>query len=305
MAISVFPAAVSSSLNASAITCASNANVYEAVLVLDPGIYTVTCASATVAVVDFFSSSNTLVTSATTASGTVAINIGSAIAKVRVFIDTGTNVVVTITKTASALTNIFSGTLDTVTATGTYTGTSTSGLAYAVLVGGGGGGGSYTDGANKGCGGGGSGGLAAKIVSLTGSMAVTIGAYGGGGNSGSAGSNGGASTFAGMTANGGSGSGGSSNGGAGGTATNGTYNSGGRAGSAGFEGFGPWGGDGGVPVSPYLFVVSSIGTGGIGWRNNTSTPATAGTGYGAGGGGAKTGYVGANGSPGVLYVLKF
>jgi hypothetical protein len=304
MAISVFPAAVASSINANAITVASSSNPVTALLPLDPAIYTITCASATIATIDFFSSSGTLITSATTASGTIAVNLASSATRVGVFIDTGTNVVVTITKTASALTNNFSGTLDTITTTGssTYTGTSASGLAYAMLVGGGGGGSSFNTGGNAGAGGGGAGGVAAKVVSLTGSMAVTIGAAGAAGNS-SNGTNGGSSTFAGMTVGGGLAAT-TEVGGAGGTATGGTFNNAAVPGTNGFQSNGPWAGHGGSPISPYPFITTSIGVGGRGYENYPINPIAA-SGYGAGGGGSKVGIAGTPGRQGVLYVLKF
>jgi hypothetical protein len=298
MAISVFPTPVVSSLNASAITATAANTMYEALLSLDPAIYTVTCASATVTRFEFYSGASTLVTKGQTVSGTVSINVASSADRIRLWTDTGSNVVVTITKTASSLTNQFSGTLDTVTATGTYTGTSTSGFGYCVLVGGGGGGSSSVDN-NSICGGGGGGGVAIKLLALTGSMAVTIGAAGA--NGAATGTAGGNSTFSTLTANGGSGGIRGAGGGTGGTATGGEYNLTGTSGGAGSNNGGGDANGGSPDSSVSKFAVATIGTGGSG----ASGEGDVGTGYGAGGGGGKGGNAGANGTAGVLYVLRF
>jgi len=195
MAISKINVPVTSTVNASSLTATAPNTMYQAVLSLDPAVYTVTCNSGTVANVVFLSSSNTVVTSATTTSGTVSVNLASAVNKIQVFTDTGTNIPVTITKIATALTDNFSGTLDTVTTTSTYTGTSTSGLGYAVVVGAGGGGqggNGVPPGTVYGGQGGGSGGVGGKVVTLTGSMSVVIGAGGTAGTAGSGGYVGGA-----------------------------------------------------------------------------------------------------------------
>jgi hypothetical protein len=312
MAISVFPAPVTSSINASSITAASANTLYQGTVSLEPAIYQITCASSTIARVEFYSDNVTLITSAVTASGTVTINLGTAATRFRVWTDTGSNIVVTITKTAAALTDSApSGTLDTVTTVGTstYTGTSTSGYGYAVLVGGGGGGGGSNGGSSS-AGGGGGGGVAEKLVQLTGSMSVTIGAGGTAGfGSGSVGSgqNGGAggnSTFAGMTANGGGGGGtNSGGGGAGGSASGGTWNTTGTDGSANSGGGGSPG-SGGSPQTIYKFVVATPGTGRTG--NGFNTGGFSGTGYGAGASGSShSNGPGGAGTAGVLYVLRY
>jgi hypothetical protein len=311
MAISVFPAPVTSSINANSVTATTANTLYEGRVALEPAIYQITCASGTVANVQFLASSTSLITTSTTSSGTVTLNLGSTADRIRVWTNTGSNIVVTITKLANALTNQFTGTLDTITTVGnsTYTGTSTSGFAYVVLggAGGGGGGGQAATGATGIAGGGG--GVAHGIITLTGSMAVTIGAGGTAGpawNGGSAnGGNGGASTFGGMTANGGQGGGGgttTNSGGAGGTATGGTIN------NTGSNGGGGAGVNAGVGSSAWPFVVASLGTGGNSPYSN-SLSGTAGTGYtaggGAGGGIGGSGPAGGAGAPGVLYVLRF
>jgi hypothetical protein len=323
MAISVFPAAVTSSINASSITAVSANTMYAAAISLPAAIYTVTCSSSTIAKVEFYSGVSTLITTATTSSGTVAINLASAADRVRLWTNTGSDIVVTITQTAAALTNNFSGTLDTITTVGssTYTGTSTSGFGYAVVVGGGGGGGGNSS-DNYGAGGG-SGAIAEKLVTLTGSMAVVIGAGGTAGTSGGGtGGSGGSSTFAGMTAGGGvGGAGNSSARGAGGTASGGTYNTSGAGGGTNGNGTsvastyqfvksgstGSGGnGSGGFDLNSRSGAGSGIGTGGNGGYNGNGASAT---GYGAGGGGgsgsAYTPQAGGTGAPGVLYVLRF
>lgn len=319
MAISVFPAPVTSSINASAITAASANTMYAASLALEPSIYTITCASGTITNVEFYSGVATLVTTATTSSGNVTINLGSSVDRVRLWTNTGSNVVVTITKTANALINNFSGTLDTITTIGssTYTGTSTSGYAYAVLVGGGGGASGHSGASNTGCGGGG-GGVTGKFVTLTGSMPVVIGAGGAGGTSSTAGTNGGNSTFAGMTSGGGGGGLYASN-----TVAAAGTSSGGTSSSAIATGGHPNGTAAVANVQILPFVKSGTNGGGGGLSGGGSNPG-AGSGIGTGGssgfpsgtpGGNATGYgsgggggfnsAGGSGSQGVLYVLKF
>ncbi len=326
MSISVFPVPVASTLNASAITAAAANTMYEGRATFDAAVYQITCASGVITNFQFFSGVTSVI-SGVTASGTVSINLASAADRIRLYTNTGTNTVVTINKTAAALTNAFSGTLDTITTLGTstYTGTSTSGYAYAVLVGGGGGGGGNQLNDNPGSGGG-SGAIAAKYLALTGSMSVTIGAGGAGGagnqtTNATSGVSGGTSTFGGMTATGGTGGNGGNYGGAGGTASGGDINIGGAGGSYGA---------GGATASVYPFIFnaaattgaggggrgrqqsgttagggSGIGTGGLGGR-----PGGNATGYGAGGGGGSgaysdVAYAGGNGTQGVLYVLRF
>lgn len=328
MAISRVNVPVVSSLNADAITAVASDTFYEGRKTFDAAIYQITCASGTVANFEFRNGA-TLVTSGATSSGIATINLASTADRIRLWTNTGSNIVVTITKTAGALTNQFSGTLDTITTLGssTYTGTSTSGYGYAVLVGGGGGGGGVNPNSGNGAtgGGGGSGAVAAKIVTLTGSMAVTIGAGGAGGAAGANnGTAGGSSTFDGMTAGGGLGGqglvGNNSQPQAAATATGGTINTSGAVGGADTNG-----GSGVATTKTYSFVVngttgsgsmgfyqtsagSGIGSGGAGGLSPTNNGGNA-TGYGAGGGGAisaTTGVTraGGNGTQGVLYVLK-
>lgn len=196
MGQSVYPIPSSaSSISANTIVAAASNTMYSNNVTLVPGIYTITCPSYVDATVFFHSATDTIIMKTTTVSGTSVINLATEAKRVVVFTNTGTDIAVNIEKTANALTNNFSGTLDTVTASGTYTGTSASGFGYAVLFGAGGG-------SSGGNGGyhflGGNGGVAEKIVTLTGSMPVVIGqgsAYG-------SALPGGSSTFAGMTAGG-------------------------------------------------------------------------------------------------------
>lgn len=326
MGISVFPAPVTSSINSDSITAISAYTQYELKKTFEPAIYTITCVNTTIATIDFYSDSTTFISRHVTVSGTVTLNLGSTADRIRVTTNTGSNVVVTITKTANAIVNTFTGTLDTITTLGssTYTGTSSSGYAYAVLVGGGGGGGG-ANGNNSGNAGAG-GGVCGKIVQLTGSMPVTIGAGGLGVLNTNTTNPGGASTFAGMTAGGGSGARLSADGirSAGGTATGGTFNMTGGAGGTGTL----VGTSNGLANEPaYTFIINGgttggggahdngasvvgggvgIGTGGAGAATAT-TNGSNGTGYGAGGGGGgrTSPTTGGNGTQGVLYVLKF
>ncbi len=170
MAQSVFPVEVSSSLNANAITAAAANTMYQGLASFNAGVYTVTCISSTTVNFEFYSGVDTLVLSGVTSSGTVTVNLASNADRVRLWTNTGTNIVITITLTARSLSNNFSGILDTITSSTTYTGTSDSGYAYAILIGAGGGGGGGTNASSTTAGGGaggGSGALCAKVVQFT------------------------------------------------------------------------------------------------------------------------------------------
>jgi hypothetical protein len=331
MAISIFPIPSSSSVSGKAFSV-PQANVkYELASTFASGIYTISCASSTVATVTF--SGSNFVTNAVTNSGSISVNLASDVTKAYVSIDTGTDIVVNINQTAVSLsgTNL-SGTLDTITSSGTY---NTTGKLFVLAVGAGGGGGAGGDGSSGW--GGGYGNLAHSLIYTNTATSVTIGSAGNGGAGGlnnngthpTPGNAGGATSFGNyVTANGGV---------AGVPNTDsryGTYaNPGGGAGSGG-----NWqqnGGAGGVAVNPAITVKSGtngggggggnarnnnanggagggsgIGTGGNGGNSAASslTPPNAATGYGAGGGGGAGwdyGYTdGAAGSPGVVYVLR-
>jgi hypothetical protein len=70
---------------------------------LDAGIYTITCTSSTNATVDFYTNSTTVLTSATTVTGSITVNLASAVTKIGVYINTGTNVTVNIQLIGQAL----------------------------------------------------------------------------------------------------------------------------------------------------------------------------------------------------------
>jgi hypothetical protein len=293
MSINVFPVAVSSSSNAFAFTAASPNVFYTAPMALEAAIYTVTCASSTIVKIEFLSgaSGNILVASAETVTGSITVNLPSSVTTVRAWTNTGTNIVITITKIASAVSNTaFTGTLDTITTTGTYTGTSTSGYGYALIAGGGGGGAGFSS-YDVGGGGGASAGSSAKIVQLTGSMSVTIGAAGTGGNRSGNGGNGGITNFAGLTANGGGGGQGYGNPGShgvGGNATGGSWNISGNQGG-GPSGNNSTGFNGATSVSANPGIVAS----GYGY------------GFGGNGGSNSPNQTGNAGGSGVVYVLRF
>jgi len=320
MASAVFPApAAASSINASSITATASLTQYRDFQNFSTGVYRVTCDSAVVATVDFYLGQDDFLARAVTVSGLGDVVLSTAADNIRFSTTTGTDTIITVTNLATILTNDFTGTLDTITSTGTYTGTSTSGYGYALVIGGGGSGASrsgdstYTDEVS----GGGAGGMAGKIVALTGSMAVTVGTGGTSVNGNSNGVAGTASTFGGMTANGGAAGVQGEFTAAGGTATGGDFNITGGLG-------GNWSTNSTASTfSPYEFVAyGSIGGGqgslgggnnknsrlgttlGQGGRSDSNSFKNA-VGYGAGGG-ARTGSNGSGtGAPGVVYVLRF
>jgi hypothetical protein len=320
VAIEIFPVPVESTINANSITATSPHTLYQGLVDLQPAIYTITCINSTIAKIQLFSGNSTLVTTTETVTGTVTINLGTAVDRVRVWTNTGSDVVVTFTKIAAALSGI-TGTIDIVTSTGTYTGTSTSGYGYAVLVGGGGGGGG-NQWNRSGASSGGAGGVCSKFVQLTGSMAVTIGSAGSAGiGITGVGTSGGTSTFAGMSAGGGQGGSFGTNPDStptalGGTATGGDFNqtANGTKENISNESTSYQSVIRG-PNTPFTwsFVTPSnqgfLGTGGDGTGYGGRAPVNA-TGFGAGGGGGNTrannGEVsnGSNGAPGVLLVLR-
>jgi hypothetical protein len=310
MAISVLPAVSGAVDTAFSITAVSPNVLYGATKTFPSGIYTITCVSTTVTTIEFYSDEQTSIIQTQTVSGTSTINLASTATKVKLSTDTGTDVVVTIERTAGSITNEISGTLDTITESGTYTANSASGYALVGVVGAGGGGGSGpAGGSTYGGGSGGSGGIKTGVLPLTGNISVTIGTAGNGGATntagpGAAGNAGNATTFGNFTANGGGGGGG------------GTNNTGGAAGAAGTPGgaAGVAGNQnatryGGVPTMIWTALATNpIGNGGSGGAYNTSP--TAGTGYGAGGpaslgSGANDATTGRAGRPGVVYVLRY
>lgn len=314
MSINVYPIASESSASAFSGTATTSSTLYEATQSFDPGVYRITCVSSTISTVQFFSG-NTMIGEAITSSGTVDINLGSSVSKIRFYTNTGSNIIITITLIAASLsTSTFNGTLETLTSTQTYTQT---GAAYVVAVGAGGGGGAYTTNGSFLAGGGGSGGIASSFIELTGNVSVVIGAQGnkgvGAANNAQSGNAGGSTTFGNLTANGGGG---------------GAYDSGyldsGRA-AAGT----PGGGRGGLGYShnnngnaessqsaKYSFVKSGTtggGAGAAGYPANVSPSGSgigtggiynaAASGYGAGGHGGRGNDAG-NGTQGVVYLMR-
>jgi hypothetical protein len=293
MAISnVVPASTS---NLASYVTATSANVlYTLTQSFASGIYTISCASSTVATVDFFDGTQRLV-SAKTVSGTVAVNLASAATSIRYFTDTGSSIQIGIALTGAALSGTsISGTLDTITTSGTY---SQTGNVYVMVVGGGQAG--YQNPNNGyGAAGGQSGNLKSSYLYLTGTQTVTIGTAGTGGNGGL----GGDTVFGSL----------SSSGGINAPATYGSYNTQAGNGTANallqhsFIKSGTTGSGGGGSATAGLHGVgggSGIGTGGAG--NSTGGNGSVGTGYGAGGGGCSAGgTTGGNGTAGVVYVLR-
>lgn len=314
--------------NLTSYVSATSANtLYSSAITLKAGVYTITCASTTVASLDFYSGT-TYIGSTQTVSGTVSYNLASDATRIAYYTNTGSNITIGILQTGNPVTTAVSGTLDTLTSSTTYTQTGNTGLAYVVVVGGGGGGGSATSSYSCG-GGGGSGGVQSSTYALTGSISVTIGAGGNGSSTSATGNAGGATIFGNLTSNGGGG-GSSFNSGGNDQASGGAPGSPGGAygGSSGQFVGSPGGAQSASTASAYNFVVSGttggggggkwgpgvsngwaggsgsgsgIGTGGNG---STNTAGGAGNGYGSGGGGGCSGYSGGAGKPGVVYIVR-
>lgn len=324
MATQVFPVSVSSTgPNAWSISATTSGVVYEGTQAFTTGTYTVTCSSSTVTKIEFFTG-NTSILQTQTASGTVTFNLTTAATKVKVWTNTGSNIVVSFALTANVVSSSATtlGTLETLTTSGTYTGTSTSGYALVVVVGAGAGGGAARSANSSECGGGGgSGGVTSATIALTGSVSYTIGSAGNGGATSDANGNaGGSTTFGSLTANGGgAGRGeGIQLGGAAGTP-------GGAAGSTGSPTVTGNAVLGTATSSPFYSIVQSgttgsgaggtrsftyngsgagsgIGTGGYRIDYTESSP----TGYGAGGGGGNPVLLaGQAGRPGVVYLMRY
>jgi hypothetical protein len=311
MAISVFPTPISSTSTAWSVTAGATGTLYQATYNFLPSVYRITCVSGTNATIQFFSGT-TLITSAVTSSGTIDVNLGTAATNIKYYINTGTNVLITITLLSSALsTSSFSGTLETLTTTQTYTQT---GGAYVVVVGGGGGGGAYTtNDPDYRASGGGSGGVTSDFISLSGNTSVVIGAQGnagiGGTNNAQDGNAAGATSFGSLTANGGAGgpAGGSSSATPGGTPGGGAGGQGkywvtndpqGQASSSPLYSFVKSGTTGGGAGSSTV-TSNSVGSG-IGSGSATNNAAS---GYGAGGRGGR-GNNATSGTQGVVYLMR-
>jgi len=201
MAISSLIADEAASTIAKTFTATATTSYYQSIQPFDPGIYSITCSSGIVAVVDFYNSSGEIVTTGTTASGTVSVNLAQAISKIGYYVSSGSNVLVSITLTGQSISSNASGTLDTITTTSTY---NTTGQLYVVCVGGAGGGSGsavYRNGAS-----GGTGGFAGSNFFTNTSTPITIGTGGNGGAAATAGNAGGVTNFGNLlSANGGGG----------------------------------------------------------------------------------------------------
>jgi hypothetical protein len=318
MVLQIFPEpTVAGSINADSYTVPLALTTYKIVKNFDAAVYTITTSPNTSqATIDFYTESTILNT--VTVSGTVTLNLATAHTGAFVVTNTGSNVVVTITKVASALSGTaLSGTLDTLTTSGTYNQT---GLLFVLGVGGGGGGGGAGGSNNLGGGGGGSGGVTSILSYFNNSTSYTIGSAGNGGiGSGGNGNSGGATSFGNLLSiNGGaSSSGGGENGGSGGSGggnggQGGSNSSPGNASTfirtsivAGTTGGGGGGAAIGQGTTAKAGAGSGIGTGGSGGAHGQN--GGAGTGYGSGGGGSgssNSNTTGGAGAPGVIYVLR-
>lgn len=301
---------------AKAFTVPTAKTSYKCVVALDSGVYKVeTTPNTSEAMVDFITASTA--TRLTTSSGVTVGSIADPIVELYIETLSGTNIVVTITKTSEALVGTtLSGTLDTLTTSGTYNQT---GKLYVVTVGGGGGGcGTHGGAGNQAGGGGASGGINYGIVYRNSATTYTIGT-GGNNTRDTEGNSGGTTTFSNVSANGGAGGRSNYDWAEAGTPYGGRGARGSESGQGGeastavaqYVKTGTTGG-GGAGYSPYAGgpgagAGSGIGTGGNGGTNNVASGAgNSGTGYGSGGGGSAAGsYIKTgDGAPGVIYVLR-
>jgi hypothetical protein len=327
MPSSIYPAPTPNFVSASSYTVPAAQTFYSVSgKTFDSGIYTITTFPTTSQVtVTFADTTNTF--KVTTVGGTATSSLSFVPTLTTMWTDTGTNVLVTLNRTAAALNaGGLSGTLDTITSSGTYNQT---GKLFVVAISGGWGGGRGGSGPalpqtnDEFAGGrGGWGGSWAVYGPAIVNTATTV-TVGTGGN-GEAASN---------TSNVGAGYGN-----AGGTTSFGNFAvanasntnlnkaNGGNPNGAGYIGPGTsassilyrdisangtngGGGQGaGTANGASNGLGSGIGTGGNG-SSSTNLPGNAGTGYGAGGGGGRqtarfNGTAGGAGSPGVIYVLR-
>lgn len=265
------------------VNAAAANTLYDANLVLVAGIYVVSCASGVVANVDFYDANNTYITTATTVSGTITLNIASAVATIKFWTTSGTNTQIEILKQGSSIAPV-SGTLYTYT---TSQNIPLVGDGYFILIGGGGGGGSFSGTNTGGGGGGGSGAIIGARVTLTGSLPFVAGA-GGTPVAGSGVANaGGTSSFAGYTASGGGGGYGSNSGGASAGAAGSPNGGAGGIGSGGVSGGGSSGNSSTNGSTYFSFFAGTTGGGGGGGGSSTwpSGGGGGGSGFGTGGSG--------------------
>jgi hypothetical protein len=292
MALSVFPPAIAVDTVAKTLTTpTANTVLYTSNQTFSPYVYRITCTSSSVARFQFMDGSGNIIVSGETTSGTVDVNLGSTASSIRYWSDTS-NLIINIAIVGSSISgSSFTGTLDTITSTTSSYNYGTSTKAYVIVVGGGGCGKFGNPGM-----GGGSGGVNGQYVSLSGTIAVTIGA----GATVNSNANGGTTTFGLSTPIVATGGLSGLNGGTGGTPNGKNGNSGTAAPSPySFVVNGSTGPGGSYPGTQYQ-VGSGIGTGGGG--NETWNSAS---GYGSGGGAwDQSGYSG-HSQPGVVYVFRF
>jgi hypothetical protein len=317
MAISVIPAPSAASGNTFTATIPAAYKRYKSVNTFTTGIYTITCNPTSSEATLIFFNGTSKILETTTTSGSVVVNLSTEATYVLISINTGTNIAVTIDKTAAALSSPeISGTLDTITTTSTYNQT---GPLYVLLFGGGGGG-AVGAGGGGGAGGGSGYGLTSFIYTNS-ATSVIVGGFGAGGaNGGSGGTTSFGNTLNAAGGGGGAqGGGGGAQGGIGGTGGASGGNGAGniRSASAGavyglneptILGTSPNVGSGGGshwtgPGLTYSGGVGNIGTGGNGHGSGGPNGGNA-NGYGSGGGGCASGYTAGSGSPGVVYVLR-
>lgn len=308
MAISVFPVAVTSSSSVNAVAAAPGdfSKQYMVTRNFSAGVYTISVSNSTDAYIEFFNATSSVLF-ATTSGGTVTVNLASDCTNAVVTLLTSASASVTINQTALTLVSSeISGTLDTITTTSTY---SQTGRMYVLCVGGGGGGAQ----ANTDVGEGGRGAsMNGRLVYTNTSTSITVGSGGTGAAAGTNGNGGagGTTSFGSLV---------SATGGAGGrftwrtnpsySATNywrsikvGQTNSGGGGANAGngIDTYNNMMADNGLGVGGRGGTTSSVGSG-PGFRDGENA-----SGYGNGGGSGflSTGK-GGNGSPGVVYILRF
>ena len=279
------------------VNAAAANTLYDAAYVNVTGLYVITCASAIVSNVSFYDTNNNFILTATTVSGTITINIPSAIGSIKFWTTSGTNTQIGILKSGINVSPV-PAVMYTYTTSQTI---SLVGAAYCVVVGGGCGGTGNLAGFGSS---GGSGGITGGKIALNGSTVLTIGA--GSTNGALAGS----TTLGAFTATGGNGgTGGTPSGGNGGASNNagpGFAGSASAAASTIFFSFtqGTTGGGGGAGniTSGGAGGGSGIGTGGTGAGPSAGNGGT-GSGFGAGGGGGFFAASGGTVTNGVCYIL--
>jgi hypothetical protein len=328
MSISVFPAPAAASEEAAfAATIPALQTTYENIQEFSLGIYAIDIVPTTTQASLTFVDDTSVVATLTTINGIGSVQLNSAATKVYITTLAGgsTDAVVTITKTASALTpdDIGNGTLDTINTTGTYNQT---GLLSVLAFGGGAAGGRAGIGNDPSGAGGAAGGVVLGFVYNNGATTVTVGAKGTAAISNNTNiTTPNASSFGNLLTS-------STNNffyaGAGGNSVGAEQNGNVGIASRAFASFnttsttgGGGSGNNRTNATGRLGAGSGIGTGGTGapgggdsfFTANPTTAGTAGTGKASGGGGGTTagndfpnaaGRFGGDGTDGVVYILR-